>query len=397
MNGAMDTLVSQAYGDKEYYLCGCYLNRGRILQALIFIPEMILLCFTKPILIYLGQDEQTSEVAQNYILPLLPGMFAMTQFETIRRYLQGMTIFVFTMYVQCISLVFHLIWSYLLVHTAGLGIYGVSIATCITYWTDLIAVCLIISYKGDVVPKESWHFFNADSFTGLFEYLEYGIPSALILSLEWWSFEILSLFAGLLSVEELAANIVLLNLCILLFQVPEGVGFAMSNLVGNSLGEGNTQKAKKYIKASLAVMFAATIVLIVSLYNFRYYISMIFTDEKNVIELIANVIPVFTVWVFFDYAQCVECGSLRAMGYQLYGSAASLIGYWVLNLPLAYLFAFTFDMRLKGIWIGVQAGTVFTCVSYTIMIFKTDWNKLAQDINDRIEDDKKELAAQLLN
>lgn len=25
INGAVDTLVSQAYGDKEYYLCGCYL------------------------------------------------------------------------------------------------------------------------------------------------------------------------------------------------------------------------------------------------------------------------------------------------------------------------------------------------------------------------------------
>ena len=34
LNGAIDTLVSQAFGDKEYYLWGCYLNRGRVIQLI---------------------------------------------------------------------------------------------------------------------------------------------------------------------------------------------------------------------------------------------------------------------------------------------------------------------------------------------------------------------------
>lgn len=397
LNGAIDTLVSQSFGDKEYYLWGCYLNRGRIFQTILFIPEMILLLFAKPILIYFGQDEATAEMAQAYITPLLPGMFAMTQFETVRRYLQGMGIFAFPMYVQSVTMVLHFIWCYLLAYTAGLGVIGVSIATWITYWSDLTATTLYITFKEDVVPKESWHFFNSDSFKGLFEYLEYGVPSALILCLEWWSFEILSLFAGMLSVEELAANIVLLNLCIFLFQVPEGIGFVVSNLVGNSLGEMNAKKARKYVIASLGVILSATFILIILLLNLKNYVSMIFTEEQKVVDLISSTIPVFTLWVFFDYTQCVECGSLRAMGYQLYGSYASLVGYWIINLPVAYLFAFYFEYRLIGIWIGVQTGTVFTWISYTILIFRTNWDKLVQEINERIEEDKNELEVNLLD
>ena len=317
LNGAIDTLVSQSYGDKEYYLWGCYLNRGRILQALLFIPEMIILLFAKPILIYFGQDEATAEIAQSYITPLLPGMFAMTQFETVRRFLQGMGIFAFPMYVQSVSMILHFCWCYFLAYNVGLGVVGVSIATWITYWTDLTVTTLYVTFKSGVVPKESWHFFNADSLKGLYEYFEYGIPSALIVCLEWWSFEILSLFAGLLSVEELAANIVLLNLLIFLFQVPEGIGFVISNLVGNSLGEMKPKKAKKYAIASLGITLISTALLIVTLLQMREYVSIIFTEDQKVVDLISSIIPAFTVWVFFDYTQCVECGILRAMGYQL--------------------------------------------------------------------------------
>ena len=46
MNGTIETLVSQAFGAKNLELCGVYLNRGRVINTLIFIPLAIALCFT---------------------------------------------------------------------------------------------------------------------------------------------------------------------------------------------------------------------------------------------------------------------------------------------------------------------------------------------------------------
>ena len=48
MNGALDTLVSQAYGAKDLVLCGQLLNRGRTTAALVFIPLIIPLLFLNP-------------------------------------------------------------------------------------------------------------------------------------------------------------------------------------------------------------------------------------------------------------------------------------------------------------------------------------------------------------
>ena len=36
--GALDTLVTTAYGTKQYYLCGVYLNRGIIIQLMFAMP-----------------------------------------------------------------------------------------------------------------------------------------------------------------------------------------------------------------------------------------------------------------------------------------------------------------------------------------------------------------------
>ena len=63
MNGALETLVSQAFGYGNITLCGVYLNRARVVGTLIFIPCVVLLIFAESILLKLGQDPLTCQHA----------------------------------------------------------------------------------------------------------------------------------------------------------------------------------------------------------------------------------------------------------------------------------------------------------------------------------------------
>lgn len=54
MNGAMETLVSQAYGAGQFTLCGIYLNRARLINTVMFVPLVLLLLFTKQFLLHIG-------------------------------------------------------------------------------------------------------------------------------------------------------------------------------------------------------------------------------------------------------------------------------------------------------------------------------------------------------
>ena len=63
MNGAIETLVSQAFGAEKLKLCGIYLNRGRLINTAIFIPIAMILCCSKQILTLLRQQPEVIEYA----------------------------------------------------------------------------------------------------------------------------------------------------------------------------------------------------------------------------------------------------------------------------------------------------------------------------------------------
>jgi len=85
----------------------------------------------------------------------------------------------------------------------GMGIQGIGIATSITYFSDFILITIYVGKLENL--KESWFLPTRDCFVGLFEFLKIGIPSAAMLCLEWWSYEIMTLLAGYISVSAMAA------------------------------------------------------------------------------------------------------------------------------------------------------------------------------------------------
>lgn len=63
-NSALDTLLSQSRGAGNLKMCGIYLNQGRILMTIMFVPIVLVLMMTRKILVAIGQDEEVAMYAQ---------------------------------------------------------------------------------------------------------------------------------------------------------------------------------------------------------------------------------------------------------------------------------------------------------------------------------------------
>ena len=174
------------------------------------------------------------------------------------------------------------------------------------------------------------------------------------------------------------------------------MSFAISNLVGNNIGGLKPNTAKRYFKTSVFIIliFGACSISILNL--FKNYVPYIYTQSEEVVPLVTQTIPFFSIMVFFDYTQVVESGSIRAIGYQKYGSIITLFGYWAITMPFAYLFTFTFDLRLKGIWLGIPLGVFVASVCFTIILCNANWKKISDDAYQRIQEEKSELQVSLL-
>ena len=51
LNGAIATFVSQAFGSENHRLCGIYLNRGRYVAFLAFLPMIVMLMMCEKVLV----------------------------------------------------------------------------------------------------------------------------------------------------------------------------------------------------------------------------------------------------------------------------------------------------------------------------------------------------------
>jgi MATE family multidrug resistance protein len=90
-NGAIETLVSQAYGFGKFKLCGVFLNRGKSVVTAILIPIIVLFVYSDKILIAIGQNPDISIISKHYVVTLIPGCWAMAQFDALKKFLSAQT------------------------------------------------------------------------------------------------------------------------------------------------------------------------------------------------------------------------------------------------------------------------------------------------------------------
>ena len=112
MNGAAETLVSQAYGNGQLKLCGVHFNRGRLILTAFFIPLATLLMFSEHILIFIGQDPEVSAHTQEFLRYTLPAIYCYCMFDLTKRFLNCMTISWVPMTAQIVATVLHPFWCY---------------------------------------------------------------------------------------------------------------------------------------------------------------------------------------------------------------------------------------------------------------------------------------------
>ena len=63
LNGAQETLTSQAFGANDLQLCGVYYNRGVFIQIAFFIPMALFQTFfAEKLFLAMGQDEDVSAI-----------------------------------------------------------------------------------------------------------------------------------------------------------------------------------------------------------------------------------------------------------------------------------------------------------------------------------------------
>ncbi|XP_039143192.1 protein DETOXIFICATION 16-like [Dioscorea cayenensis subsp. rotundata] len=384
MGTALDTLCGQSYGAKQYHMLGVHMQRAMLVLTLVGIPLAVIWAYTGEILAALGQDPEISAQAGIYARWMIPVLFAYGLLQCLTRFLQTQNNVVPMMISSGITTLLHLLICWLLVFKSGLGHKGAALAMSISYWLNVILLVLYVKFSP--ACKKTWTGFSSEALRDIFNFIKLAIPSAVMVCLEFWSFEMLVLLSGLLPNPKLETSVlsISLNTAAMVFMIPFGLSSAISTRVSNELGAGHPKAARLAICVVVALAVTEGLIVGATMTLARNLWGHAYSDEDEVVKYVAIMMPILAISNFVDGIQAVLAGTARGCGWQNIGALVNLGAYYIFGIPSAILLAFVFKIGGKGLWIGIISGLFVQLVSYSTITICTDWEKEAKKARERV-------------
>ncbi|ORE22194.1 mate-domain-containing protein [Rhizopus microsporus] len=321
---AIDTLVAQAFtGAKHHHTVGIILQRGLLVSFIFGIMISILWANSEFILVLMGQDPMLANMAQTYIIILIPYLFICYANTALRKFLQS-----------------------------------------IAYWPGL----------------------TLNAFGGWSEFLRLGIPGMLSLSTDW-AFEVCALLTGVLGQTSLAAQSVVLTINTLLLMIPTALSTGMAVRLGHLLGANEPRKSNLCFMVSAGIGVLCTFINALAIFAYRSQIAHHFSSDSEVVEATINLLQVASVCHFTMGIGIVFSYVLNALGKQTIVASLNVVSYYMIGLPFGIYLTYQCDWGLEGIWAGVAlSGIVKTLCEFSILTYLVDWRHECQLATNRIHD-----------
>uniref|UniRef100_A0A2K5LUA2 Multidrug and toxin extrusion protein n=1 Tax=Cercocebus atys TaxID=9531 RepID=A0A2K5LUA2_CERAT len=351
------------YGSQNLRHVGVILQRSTLILLLCCFPCWALFLNTQHILLLFRQDPNVSRLTQAYVTIFIPALpvsgILLPQIVT------GVA-----------ANLVNALANYLFLHQLHLGVIGSAVANLISQYT--LALLLFFYILGKKLHQATWGGWSLECLQDWASFLRLAIPSMLMLCMEWWAYEVGSFLSGILGMVELGAQSIVYELAIVVYMVPAGFSVAASVRVGNALGAGDMEQARKSSTVSLLITVLFAVAFSVLLLSCKDLVGYIFTTDRDIINLVAQVVPIYAVSHLFEALACTSGGVLRGSGNQKVGAIVNTVGYYVVGLPIGITLMFATKLGVMGLWSGIIICTVFQAVCFLGFIIQLNWKKACQ-------------------
>jgi MATE family multidrug resistance protein len=371
----IDPQISQAHGRGDGPGTALALQRGIVLGLLASVPIMLCSAASERGLLALGQDPAVAALAGRYNHFKLLTVPCFLLYSALRQYLQGRGLMGPATMVMWIGNAVHVVLNWGLIFgrlgMPALGVEGAAIASSIS--TALLVVLLVFWVLVLRLHAGAWRPWGRASFSprGLLMTARLGVPIGFQISLESTAFSLSTTMAGWIGHEALASHQVVLNMASLAFMVPLGIAQGAAIRVGNLIGAGDEPGMRRAVKVSLALGASVMVFSAAAFSMLRFELPGLYTDDRGVIALAAQILPFAAAFQLFDGTQVVAGGVLRGMGRPDAAALVNLVGYYGVALPCAYVFGFVWGHGLIGIWVSLAGGLTLVTVAMLIWLHRT--------------------------
>ena len=360
---AVQPLVASSSSAGEFILARRYMRMGLWLSLIYAVLILPFFFSAGKILILLGQASDISEYAKNYTrivgFGLIPALWAMV----IRFFLSGLHLTKVTLFITLTTVLLNIPLNYLLIFGnfgfPELGVTGAAISSVIV---QIITAVSITAYALGKLPKYKLltRFFYFDKVAFL-KVAKLGLPIGTSIVAEAGLFTASSIMMGWFGAVTLAAHGIALQITSVMFMIHLGLAEASTIKAGNAWGDKNILYLKKGAKvaASCSLLFsfiAMTFLMVFGDAVVSIYVDINDPSREQIIHIGALLLIAAALFQFVDGGQAMALGLLRGIQDTAVPMIITILSYWLVGIPSAYLFAFVLNWSPLGIWAGLASG-----------------------------------------
>lgn len=160
------------------------------------------------------------------------------------------------------------------------------------------------------------------------------------------------------------------------FMLPAwGLSNAASTLVGQNLGAKNIARAEQSVMRTVAynIVFMLSVSLIFFLLS--DWLVSFFTTDAAIIAYAKNALHIMSIGFVFYGIGMVMINAFNGAGDTWTPTWVNLFGFWLFQIPLAFVLAKYFNLGPKGVFISIPVAETAITIAAFILFKKGSWKK----------------------
>ncbi|MGE6489775.1 MATE family efflux transporter [Paenisporosarcina sp. NPDC076898] len=258
-----------------------------------------------------------------------------------------------------------------------MGIAGAAIATVIARIIGCLALLyyikrsVVLSFRKDYWKPDKHH---------IRELITLGGPAAgerLVMRIGQIVYFglIVTLGTNVFAAHQIAGNVEVFS-----YMIGYGFATAATILVGQQIGAGNKDEAKKFAVLCTSIGIGLMTIFGVLLFTLGGWAGSLFTDDSEVINNIGTALKVSGVFQPFLALLLILTGAFQGANNTKYPMYLTAVGMWGIRALLVYVLGIHLEWGLLGVWLAIGIDIAFRAVVLAIQFARGKWIAGEKDV-----------------
>ncbi|MDJ1482023.1 MATE family efflux transporter [Cytophagaceae bacterium YF14B1] len=320
-----------------------------------------------------NQKPDVQALATDYSFYVAFSAIPLMVYAALRQFTDGLSFTRVTMIITLLGTVLDIFLNWVFINgklgVPAMGLNGAGITTIIS--RTVMAIGLGVYIVKDNIFKPFISVQSENSLIPLLvKLIRLGLPGGLQLFFEIAAFSSATFFAGWLGTLQQAAHSIALNMASVTYMVAAGLSSAGAIRVGQAVG---LRDRHKIIRAGAITVFLVILFMGTACLTFLVlarFLTSLYTDDVALMTITTSLVIIAGFFQLSDGLQVTGLGILRGISDVNIPTYITLVAYWIVGLPMAYVFAFVLKLDIQGVWYGLFLGLTTSALLLLTRFYK---------------------------